>query len=981
MPLGGQAYYLESVAAGREDLRPPGGEPDGTWLGSAAHALGLEGRVGAAALEELLAGRRPGTREALNPAQGRIRVAGLDLTFSAPKSVSLLYGLGAGAVPGEVRACHEAAVADVVDHLEREAASARRQGGGEDRSVAVRGLAAASFTHRTSRLGDPHLHSHVLVANLVQGRDDGRWSALDASRLYAHARVAGDLYQARLRLELGRRLGVEWGPLAAGVAQVAGMDTGVLEAFSRRRSQVEERLASWGAAGPGASRAAALATRPAKDATRSVESLRAEWAERAAALGLGREEVGRLARPGGGSRPGRAPALEEVAPALLGPGGLAAVTGSFGRREVLGALARSARAGATVADVERLAGQLLRSGLVEERRAGGRRRDGPRWTTAALARAEAGMGREAARRRDAGAGLAREGAVAGALARRPWLSASQAAALRRLTGSGAGVEVLEAPGGPVGTDVLEAAREAWESAGLRVLGVAPAPSSAARLEAGTGIAAVGPERLAVAAGPGDGRGAVVVVAEAESLGVGRLAGFLAGLPAAKVVLVAGGLRDGPGVGAIAAVAAELGPVMVRDGAEQAPGRTEVVDCEGRSVVVGETAGGLRAALVGRWWEERLAGRRAVLVAPGRQEARALNEEVRRRMTRAGLLGEVVLPAARGRPELAAGDRVVVRWTPARSVLGPGAEVEVLRLEGSRLVVGADGGREAALSLGALRPGQLGYAYAMGPADVARGRAGAPAMVLGGPEALAAGRGPGRGDCFGVLSGTPARLCEVAALRDPLLALAPALPTLGPAAAHPASRLDRVGPELARLRARLVATLPPDVAPAMAALAEEREAVEAGLRRAREAGRPELARRWQEAGTGLAARVAELEVAARRRGEWATEHAPELARYAGLVEAEGRRRLALGRAAEVLAPDRVEAALGPRPLDPEGRARWREAAGALEAHRERWAGEVGCSARRERERAEMERVVAAACRGLRRVAGREHDTGRRLGLAR
>ena len=85
---GGARYYLEGVAAGREDHRRPGQEPDGVWLGRASAALGLRGSVDAADLEAMLAGADPASGEVLNPAQDRVRVAGFDLTFAAPKSVS-----------------------------------------------------------------------------------------------------------------------------------------------------------------------------------------------------------------------------------------------------------------------------------------------------------------------------------------------------------------------------------------------------------------------------------------------------------------------------------------------------------------------------------------------------------------------------------------------------------------------------------------------------------------------------------------------------------------------------------------------------------------------------------------------------------------------------------------------------------------------------------------------------------------------------
>src|SRR5438067_588859 len=96
----------------------------------------------------------------------------------------------------------------------------------------------AACRHRSSRAGDPQLHTHVLVANTTKAAD-GRWSALDARHLYAHAKTAGYLYQAQLRSELSRRLGIEWTQVHKGVAEIERIPTSVTRAFSRRRAEIE----------------------------------------------------------------------------------------------------------------------------------------------------------------------------------------------------------------------------------------------------------------------------------------------------------------------------------------------------------------------------------------------------------------------------------------------------------------------------------------------------------------------------------------------------------------------------------------------------------------------------------------------------------------------------------------------------------------------------------------------------------------------
>ncbi len=161
-------------------------------------------------------------------------------------------------------------------------------------------LVAAAFRHRTSRAGDPQLHTHVLIANLGRG-PDGRWSALDGRRLYTHARTASFLYQAVLRGELSRSLRVRWTPVRDGIAEINGVPREVLRAFNRRRADIEAALKQRGLSGGRAAEAAALATRRAKSATIPAERITGEWRRRGDALGFDRvaldRVLGRESRP------------------------------------------------------------------------------------------------------------------------------------------------------------------------------------------------------------------------------------------------------------------------------------------------------------------------------------------------------------------------------------------------------------------------------------------------------------------------------------------------------------------------------------------------------------------------------------------------------------------------------------------------------------------------------------------------------------
>jgi hypothetical protein len=137
------------------------------------------------------------------------RVATFDLSPSDSKSVSLLAAGSSAEVRAEVQAGRHAAIRLVLGWLEQEAVGVRCGHNGTDR-FRGQGVTAAAFDHRTSREGDPQWHTHVLVQKATVG-PDGRWSALDSKRLYAHAMTADRIYHAALRAELTRRLDVAGG--------------------------------------------------------------------------------------------------------------------------------------------------------------------------------------------------------------------------------------------------------------------------------------------------------------------------------------------------------------------------------------------------------------------------------------------------------------------------------------------------------------------------------------------------------------------------------------------------------------------------------------------------------------------------------------------------------------------------------------------------------------------------------------------------
>ncbi len=202
-------YYTDGVACRASEYYLGVGEAPGRWHGRGLEQLGLSpgSVVSEQELEALFArGLHPTAGSRLGRAWRSDGVTGFDLTFSAPKSVSALWALGDSATAAEAMAAHRAAVRAGLAYLDTHAALSRRGTDGVEQ-VGSAGLASAVFDHRSSRAGDPQLHTHALVLNKVRC-SDGRWRTLDATELFHHKKSAGMIYQAALRNEMHRRLSV-----------------------------------------------------------------------------------------------------------------------------------------------------------------------------------------------------------------------------------------------------------------------------------------------------------------------------------------------------------------------------------------------------------------------------------------------------------------------------------------------------------------------------------------------------------------------------------------------------------------------------------------------------------------------------------------------------------------------------------------------------------------------------------------------------
>lgn len=533
-------YYLKKLGevSPGEDYYLRGGTAAGRWRGSGAADIGLVGRVSAEGLVRLFDGRHPGTAEQLGRTLRKDGVAAWDLTFSADKSVSLLWALGDDQVQRQVREAFDEATSEALTYLESVASSTR---GGrktpivdlegrpvldEDGRLRVRvetwpietaGYVAASFTEFTSRADDPQLHTHVVVGNRVKGID-GVWRTLDAQLLYRHKMAAGAIHEAELRSRLTQRLGVRWQPIVRGLADIEGFTADQILTFSRRRTQIEAWREQNGLADTAAVNAqGALATRTVKK-DRSLAELRAEWHERAGAVGITPEAIADILDRD------RTVTLLDPDPVEIGlfsETGLTAEESTFGRPEVIQGIAVSLPEGGTRQQVESYADRFLTNDqvvlVVPDR-------NESRYTTADLLATEQ---RIISRAVD-GVGIERwtaaQALVTEALERHPHLNRGQRELVAQFATSGNSIEVGTGPAGTGKSTAVAVIRELAEVTGTPILGTALAARTAAGFQAGTDIPTTTLTRLLGTANDhGLPEGLIVVVDEAGMVGTRQLA--------------------------------------------------------------------------------------------------------------------------------------------------------------------------------------------------------------------------------------------------------------------------------------------------------------------------------------------------------------------------------------------------------------------------------------------------------------------------
>ncbi|MEX0797587.1 MAG: MobF family relaxase, partial [Acidimicrobiia bacterium] len=712
---------LKGVEAGRyyTDRLPSyyldGEEPPGRWWGKATDRLSLSGEIDPEAFLAVMAGQDPTTGSDLGRRFGEGSVRGYDATFSAPKSVSVLFAVGDDQVRDQVVEAHERAVEAVLGWVEDHAHTRIRRHG-HIMTVDAGGLMVGLFRQHTSRRLDPQLHTHAVIANRVPA-PDGRWLALDARNMMVDQRTLSALYHADLRAELTSRLGVQWETPEHGIAEMAGVPEEVLAEFSQRTNDVEQRLKvklerfrnsqqreptvkeRWRL-----EREAVLDSRPAKQHGVTLTRLHEEWRERVQDLGydphgLLRQVVGRVRRLDGLNHLEMA-ALSETALRALGEGQSSWRRAELVRELAAGVATTTAAGSAELIEVlDGLANHIADNRCVDIGRpippATPLRRDGRPITEAAVDRAlttraildeEEDLIARAQRRKDREAARIRPQVIRF----RRDLSPGQQESVALVAGDG-GLELIVGAAGAGKTTMLAGGVRNLLVQGRQAFGVAPTAVAAEVLATETGMRADTLDKLLTEhSGPTRrpqpeydlAAGATVIVDEAATASTPKLAQLfrLADQHDWRLVLV-GDPRQFSAVGRGGMFAhlvdfhgaVELDQVhrfhhpwerhaslRLRTGDPAA-----LIEYDRRGRLHGGSLGEMEAGIVTAWQEARSRGETVALMANNTDTVARLNQRCQQTRIQAGELDRRARRLRIGETWLRVGDEVVTRHNNRR----------------------------------------------------------------------------------------------------------------------------------------------------------------------------------------------------------------------------------------------------------------------------------------------------------------------------
>jgi conjugative relaxase-like TrwC/TraI family protein len=522
MQKGSGAYYSNLA---REDYYTEGGEPPGQWLGDGADELGLTGKIDKKAFSKLLQGYDANGKKLVQNA-GENHQQGWDLTFSAPKSVSVVWSQADLPDRAAIQKAQAAAVKAAIDYLQAESAWTRRGKGGQEKEIGR--LVVASFEHSTSRELDPQLHTHALVMNVCK-RADGTTGTLESIELFKHQRAGGAIYRAELARQL-MMLGYQVEKKEAWF-EIRGVPSELHAEFSKRRQQILAKLQEKGQDGAKASEIAALDTRTTKtEINRAV--LFDKW-----------RDIGREAN----YVPPQHQFDDAVLPFKRQPESVIKQTleqvvadnSHFAKREMVQRLAENAvEQGWASKELLAKAKDLLRTDEVIGLGVHKREQRYTTWEQLALERTLLALAEKVHAPKRA---LANDffDPMKSVIKRYPTIKVEQAKAVEHITDPAKGISVVQGMPGTGKSYMLKVAREVWVDQGHEVIGVAVSAKAAKGLEESSAIKSRTLASFLIKNGEGVERGSVIVVDEAGMVSTRDMLALMriSEAKAAKVVLV------------------------------------------------------------------------------------------------------------------------------------------------------------------------------------------------------------------------------------------------------------------------------------------------------------------------------------------------------------------------------------------------------------------------------------------------------------
>lgn len=469
---GGQGEYY--ISLGREDYYLEGGEPPGKWLGRGAAELGLSGTVEAEAFRNLLSGYSSEKKPLIQNAGAENHQPGWDLTFSAPKSVSVLWAISDEETRKEIQRAHDQAVARSLSYIEEEHSFTRRGKAGAERERA--NLVIATFQHGTSRAQDPQLHTHAVLLN-VGVREDGTTGTILSKPVFKAKMTGGAVYRAELAYLLEERLGLK-AVRVRDEFELEGVPKDLCAEFSKRRAEIEAELDRLGYEGAKAAAAVTLSTREVKGHT-AREQLFREWAEVGKEYGFTKEDAQRLLALNQNT-PKKDATLEIRGTLLDAVSKITEQESHFSEKDLVRRAAEAAQGRGFSADdvikgVKREIAQSI------ELVALGRIEGEMRYTTREMIELEAKMLQQVGTLKNRSHPLKEDVCIT------LNLSLEQKEALHHITETSGSIKVVSGMAGTGKTTLLTAAKDVWEASGYEVRGAALAGKAAKGLEDGAGI--------------------------------------------------------------------------------------------------------------------------------------------------------------------------------------------------------------------------------------------------------------------------------------------------------------------------------------------------------------------------------------------------------------------------------------------------------------------------------------------------------------